>query len=221
MIEVDTKVTKDDQCVLLHDHYLNRTTRNADGSELPADSAIADWTLEEVRKLDAGIWKGEKFRGEKVPTLKEVLAFAKEAEIPLKFDNVMWRHTPEQRKAMYDAIEEMDALKYVGFTTAKVEFIPELLERFPKAHVHYDGVPDEENFAALQKLLPRDQLTVWLRQHNENTAWCKTPAVTPGLAEKVRPFATIGLWLITRPEELAAAIEMDADLAETDGSLRP
>lgn len=109
MIEVDTKVTKDDQCVLLHDHYLNRTTRNADGSELPADSAIADWTLEEVRKLDAGIWKGEKFRGEKVPTLKEVLAFAKEAEIPLKFDNVMWRHTPEQRKAMYDAIEEMDA----------------------------------------------------------------------------------------------------------------
>lgn len=221
MIEVDTKVTKDNQCILMHDNHLNRTTRYADGGELPAETRVSDWTLEEIHKLDAGVWKGEKFRGEKVPLFREAVAFAKEAGIPLKFDNVMWRHTPEQRQAMYDIIEELDALDVVGFTTARIEVIPELLARFPKAHVHYDGVPDEENLKALEQLLPRDQLTVWLRQDNATTSWCKTPAVTPELAEKVRPFATIGLWLLTLPEELEAAIEMGADLAETDGSLRP
>lgn len=221
MIEVDTKITKDGHCILMHDSKLNRTTRYADGGELPADAMVSEWNLEEIRKLDAGVWMGDQFRGEKVPLFREAVAFAKEAQIPLKLDNIMWRHTPEQRRAMYDVIEELDALEYVGFTTAKVEFIPELLERFPKAHVHYDGVPDEENFRALQRLLPREQLTVWLRQDNAGTSWCKTPAVTPELADQVRPFATIGLWLITQPEELAAAEAMKVDLAETDGTLRP
>lgn len=221
MIEVDTKFTKDGRCVLLHDYSLNRTARYADGGELPPDSAVCEWTWEEVRKLDAGSWRGERFCGERIPLLQEALIFAKEARIPLKLDNVMWRHTPEQRNRMYDMIEEMDALSAVGFTAARIDCVSELLERFPEARVHYDGLPDEESLERLGRMLPRERLTVWLRQHNENTAWCETPAATPALAERARSVATIGLWLVTRPEELAAAEELGADWAETDGSLRP
>ena len=65
-IEVDVRTTKDGHLVALHDATLDRTT---DGT-----GAVNDLTLAEVKKLDAGGWFDAKFRGEKVPTLKEVLA---------------------------------------------------------------------------------------------------------------------------------------------------
>ena len=221
MMEVDTKFTSDNRCVLLHDHTLNRTGRTADGQALPENSAVCDWTFDKLRALDFGVWKDERFAGEPIPSLEEALSVALESGIPLKFDNVMWSHTQEQRAIMFDTIEKMNALPVVGFTAGKTEQIRELLARFPTAYVHYDGVPDDENLAMLAEMLPRNQVTVWLRQHNRSTAWCKTPPATPELAEKVRPVASVGLWLLTLPEELERAAGLGADIAETDGSLRP
>jgi glycerophosphoryl diester phosphodiesterase len=34
---------------------------------------VADFTLEEIRQLDAGSWFDPKFAGEKVPTLQELI----------------------------------------------------------------------------------------------------------------------------------------------------
>lgn len=65
MIEFDVALTKDHQLVLMHDATLDRTT---DGS-----GKVSDYTLAELKQLDAGSWKGEKFRGEKIPTLDEAL----------------------------------------------------------------------------------------------------------------------------------------------------
>jgi len=65
MIEVDVTVTADGHVICLHDKTLDRTT---DGHGLPAD-----FTLEEIRQLDAGSWFAPEFAGEKIPTLTEVL----------------------------------------------------------------------------------------------------------------------------------------------------
>ena len=153
--------------------------------------------------------------------LEEVLELAKETGVPLKFDNVMWTHAPHQRAIMLDTIERMGAVRVVGFTAGTIEQVRELIARLPDAKVHFDGTPDSENLTALSKILPREQLTVWLRHHNEHTAWCPTPAATKELADSVRPFAKIGLWLLTKPEELREAEAIGADYAETDGSLKP
>jgi glycerophosphoryl diester phosphodiesterase len=59
MIEVDVQATKDGQLVVIHDSAVDRTT-NGKGT-------VKEMTFQEVRKLDAG-------KGEKVPTLQEVLA---------------------------------------------------------------------------------------------------------------------------------------------------
>ena len=64
--EFDVCLTKDGKLVVIHD----ATTKRTCGTELK----VADSTLEELRKLDAGKWKGEKFAGEKLPTLEEMLA---------------------------------------------------------------------------------------------------------------------------------------------------
>ena len=65
MIELDVQMTKDNELVIMHDATVNRTT-NGKGR-------VSDLTLAEIKDLDAGKWKSKKFKGEKVPTLKEAL----------------------------------------------------------------------------------------------------------------------------------------------------
>ena len=64
-LEFDVQRTKDQQLVCIHDDTVNRTT-NGTGN-------VADLTMEEIRRLDAGSWFDPKFAGEKVPTIEEVL----------------------------------------------------------------------------------------------------------------------------------------------------
>src|SRR5262245_49380181 len=64
-IESDWRLTSDGRILGLHDASVDRTT---DGK-----GALASLTFEEARKLDAGGWKGERWRGEKLPTLAEML----------------------------------------------------------------------------------------------------------------------------------------------------
>lgn len=66
MVEFDVQMTKDKKLVIMHDKSVDRTT---DGKGL-----ISEMTLNEIKQLDAGSWKSKKFRGEKVPTLKEALS---------------------------------------------------------------------------------------------------------------------------------------------------
>ncbi len=71
-IEIDLQMTKDGQLIAMHDVTLDRTT-NGTGH-------VKDFTLEEIKELDAGSWFNEKYpqffnpayEGLKVPTLEEV-----------------------------------------------------------------------------------------------------------------------------------------------------
>jgi glycerophosphoryl diester phosphodiesterase len=66
MVELDIAVTRDGAIVVMHDPTVNRTT---DGK-----GNVIDFTLAEIKRLDAGKWKHERFAGTRVPTLLEVLA---------------------------------------------------------------------------------------------------------------------------------------------------
>lgn len=59
MIELDVQFSKDSALVLMHDATVDRTT---DGS-----GAVDELTLSELRKLDAGSWKGVSLRAPKYP----------------------------------------------------------------------------------------------------------------------------------------------------------
>ena len=65
MIEFDVRMTKDKKLVIMHDQTVDRTT---DGTGL-----VSETTLDEIKNLDAGSWKSEEYKGEKVPTLYEAL----------------------------------------------------------------------------------------------------------------------------------------------------
>lgn len=71
-IEIDLQMTKDGQLIALHDETLDRTT---DGTGL-----VKDYTLEQIKQLDAGSWFNEKYPqyakpeydGLQVPSLEEI-----------------------------------------------------------------------------------------------------------------------------------------------------
>lgn len=75
---VDVRQTKDKKVVLMHDETIDRTT---DGK-----GVLGQLLFDELRVYDAGSWRGEKFAGEKVPLLSEVLKFAKDNELKLVVD---------------------------------------------------------------------------------------------------------------------------------------
>ncbi len=75
VLEIDVVLTHDDAVVLLHDEILDRTT---DGK-----GRVADHDLEAIKRLDAGAWFSPDFAGTRVPTLVEVLGFARGAGVGL------------------------------------------------------------------------------------------------------------------------------------------
>ncbi len=64
-LEFDLRVTKDEQVIVIHDETVDRTT---DGT-----GKTTDLTLEEIKTLDAGSWKGAEFAGTRLPTFAELL----------------------------------------------------------------------------------------------------------------------------------------------------
>lgn len=65
-VEGDFHLSRDGHVICMHDANTRRTTG--------VDSAIAELTLAEIKRFDAGLWKGEAWRYTRVPTLDEVLA---------------------------------------------------------------------------------------------------------------------------------------------------
>lgn len=71
-IEIDLQMTKDGQLIAMHDEKLDRTTNGT--------GLVKDYTLAQIKELDAGSWFNEKYpqyaqtsyEGVTVPTLEEV-----------------------------------------------------------------------------------------------------------------------------------------------------
>lgn len=85
-VETDIRKTYDNVMVCLHDATINRTARNADGSELESTINIGDITYEQALQYDFGIYKGEQFAGTKIPKLDEVLNLCKHLGLHLYID---------------------------------------------------------------------------------------------------------------------------------------
>jgi glycerophosphoryl diester phosphodiesterase len=68
-IELDVHLTRDGQLAVIHDELVDRTT---DGQGL-----VGSFTMAELQALDAGRWFGPAFAGARVPSLADVLSWAR------------------------------------------------------------------------------------------------------------------------------------------------
>jgi glycerophosphoryl diester phosphodiesterase len=79
-VEQDLQITQDGALVCLHDLTLERTTNVEDVFPARARAEgdqktwpVSDFTLAEIKQLDAGSWFDPKFAGERVPTWQEAI----------------------------------------------------------------------------------------------------------------------------------------------------
>lgn len=73
MVEIDVHRSKDGVVVLMHDTTLTRTTNAQQVFPGRGPWRVGDFTLDELKRLDAGSWKSPDQAGEPVPTLAEAL----------------------------------------------------------------------------------------------------------------------------------------------------
>lgn len=96
MWELDVNVTADGELVVLHDETLDRTSNAREIFKRRSSWRVEDYTLQEIRTLDFGSWFNREdpfgqitagnvspedmrsYLGERMPTLKEALAFTAE-----------------------------------------------------------------------------------------------------------------------------------------------
>lgn len=167
-LELDVHRTADGQIIAMHDATVDRTT---DGS-----GAIASLTFAEIRRLDAGAWKGPEFAGERVPTLAEVCEVARGRAflfVEIKAEGIaaevlrILKETGMEGQAIpisFSAanvrqVKELRPEMTVGFLTSHAEDLPRLDELGAEAFcVHYKAATE----AMAQQLHQADRLlSVW------------------------------------------------------------
>lgn len=73
LVELDVQRSKDGRLVLVHDQDLRRTTNIEQVFPRRRSYDVRDVTYADMRRLDAGGWKREKYTGERIPTLKQAV----------------------------------------------------------------------------------------------------------------------------------------------------
>lgn len=140
MCELDVQQTADDRLVVMHDDTLERTT-NGNGQ-------LWEMSLAELQRYDAGLWYDQRFSGEALPALEEVIAFARgkmKLNIEIKIHGHERKNLPalvvetiQREKFVNDCIvtsfdwKTIDAIKKfapelkVGYIFGWKEFSPEV-----------------------------------------------------------------------------------------------
>lgn len=77
-IEIDVQLSADHIPVVIHDKTVNRCT-NGQGR-------VKELTWHQLRLLDAGVWFGDEFAGEHIPTLQETLDLVTKAGVKLNIE---------------------------------------------------------------------------------------------------------------------------------------
>jgi glycerophosphoryl diester phosphodiesterase len=107
-VELDVHMSRDGRIVVIHDDTLDRTT---DGT-----GSVHDRTLAELKKLDAGLKFGRRWRGTRIPTLEEVFdeVGVFEYRIEVKRGGKVYRG---MERKLLECVREYGLLDRVVFTS--------------------------------------------------------------------------------------------------------
>ncbi|MBP86372.1 MAG: hypothetical protein CMJ64_06615 [Planctomycetaceae bacterium] len=141
--EFDVERTKDGHLVCIHDSTVDRTT-NGTGK-------VAELTLEEIRRLDAGSWFHSRFAREKVPTVEEVLKLVAEYrqhDVLIAVD-LKAEHVGSDVARLADKHDVLHRLLFIGKTISELGVREQIKRASAKAHTAAVANNAEEFGAAL------------------------------------------------------------------------
>ena len=213
-IETDPTLTKDGVIVLSHDATVNRSLRNPDGSVIEGQKFIKDLTYAELLKYDAGIAKGEAFRGTKVPTLEELFAAADGTDVVIVIDKYVKWHDGEELDALIDLVKRYNVK--VSYLVETLEQIEKVQKRDPDALFDWDGLSDDQTLSSVLSRVKYENLIVWLYMDKPNFAWLKEPLrkTSEENCARVKRYARLGIANVCNPYDAREAFNFDPYIIE-------
>lgn len=133
MIELDVTLSRDRRIIVIHDDTLDRTTNGT--------GRASDYSLSELKALDAGSWFDPSFKDERLPALEEVIdAFGN--QITLNIEIKESAHEPSGppdaiEKQVMDLVLEKKLLDSVLFSSFDQRVLARIRELSSQAHLSF------------------------------------------------------------------------------------
>ncbi|WP_054958495.1 glycerophosphodiester phosphodiesterase family protein [Paenibacillus dakarensis] len=131
MIEFDLRLSKDKCLMVIHDETVDRTTNGM--------GRVRDYTLAELKQLDAGGWFSPTFEGLKIPTLDELCELL--SSYPDVLLNVEIKSSEDAKEAVDAAVALLGEYGYLSrcvFTCFDAEVLGYIHDRY---HMKTQGFP--------------------------------------------------------------------------------
>jgi glycerophosphoryl diester phosphodiesterase len=191
--ECDVSQTKDGEIVLFHDEEMERTT----GKE----GMIWDYTLSELKELEVGSWFKEEFKGEPIPTLREVVQLVK-GRIKLNIEVKGSAKDPESAQKVVDIIRSEGIEKQCMVTSFEKSVILKVKEIAPDLITGF--IFDEE--------YPAD-----IFEGNWEYVCCKRTIVDKAFVKEAHQKGKkIFIWTVNHPAEMKKFVSLGVDGIITD-----
>jgi len=202
-IELDTKLTADGQVIVIHDQTVDRTT--------PYSGQVKEFTLSEIRKLDAGSHFDITFRGEKIPTLEDVLQTVGQLtylNIELTNYSSIFDELPQKVALLVKKYELTQRVIFSSFSFINLLRIRGLI---PDASIGLLAHPGWKGF------LVRSGLGLWL---DYQSLHIHAHDATPQLIEEIhRKNRKVFVYTINQEKDIKTTLQMEVDAIFTDDPL--
>jgi glycerophosphoryl diester phosphodiesterase len=196
-IELDVQLSRDGHLVVIHDPTLKRTT-NGTGN-------VKDYTLAELKALDAGSWFDAKYTGERIPTLLEVIQQVRgrvKLAIEIKYGSIMY---PGIEEKLVDLIVQEGMLEDVVFSSFNWDSIRQVKQLEPRAKTQIIAYGHSSEFVPLAASFGCSFIAV---------EW---HYVTPQmLAAAAKAGLQLNAWVIDDPAEIARWIGLGVPVITTN-----
>lgn len=127
-VEIDVQETSDGQLVIFHDSTLKRVAG--------INKKIADLTYEELQEIDVGSWYGKEFAGERIPTLQEVMEYAK-GRIDLNIEIKSAGAKSQVPTKVLELVNEYEMQEQCVITSTSLAYLKQIKEQQPDIRTGY------------------------------------------------------------------------------------
>jgi glycerophosphoryl diester phosphodiesterase len=150
--EIDTVLTKDNQIVVLHDLFVDRTSNGT--------GVVADMTAAEIAALDAGSWFGPQFTGEHIPTLRQTLDAGRELDLGFEIEVKEIRELEAYTEALKDLLADpadLERVMMISFDHASLKAIKTAIPGIKTGGIVHERFGDH---VAVAKAADLDELCI-------------------------------------------------------------
>ena len=154
-VECDIEWTKDSVPVLLHDSKINRTARKSNGKKLFFPKKCSSLTYNQLLQYDFGSWKGEEYKGTKIPTFQELLDCSKDNNLNVYVELKESSGFDEKKaKILVDAVKEAGLEDKITWISFNDDYLQKIKKLMPDARLGYlsKKTPDKKTINILESL---------------------------------------------------------------------